>query len=89
MMGAALVLGMAGVKVSAAEITDLDKARAEKLVTELPNGFLKANAADAKTFVDKVNAKRKQHYEEIAKKNGITVEQVGVHAAQKIQEKIK
>lgn len=63
---------------------DLETARSSKAVTELPNGFLKANNESAKSLVEDINAKRKSFYEDIAKKNGLTVEQVGEQAAKKI-----
>ena len=63
---------------------DLETARSSKAVTELPSGFLKANNDSAKSLVDDINAKRKSFYEDIAKKNGLSVEQVGEQAAKKI-----
>lgn len=72
-----------------AQTTDLDTARANNSITELPNGFIKANNDRMKAFADEINKKRKQAYEDIAKKNGLTVEQVGQQAAKKIQEKMK
>jgi uncharacterized protein YdbL (DUF1318 family) len=68
---------------------DLDTARTKKMVTELPSGYLKANSDEAKSLVDGVNSKRKQHYSDIAKKNGIPVDQVAEQAAKKIEEKLK
>ncbi|MBY0315175.1 MAG: YdbL family protein [Bdellovibrionales bacterium] len=64
---------------------DLDTARANKSVTELPNGFLQANNDAAKALVEDINKKRKSFYEDIAKKNNIPVEQVGAQAAEKIK----
>lgn len=75
--------------LSLAQATDLDSARADKSITELPSGYIKANKDSVKAFADEVNAKRKQTYEEIAKKNGIPVEQVASQAAKKIEEKMK
>jgi uncharacterized protein YdbL (DUF1318 family) len=72
-----------------ASALDLDEARSKRLVTELPTGFIKANDDQAKKLVEEINKKRKQAYEDIAKKNGIPVEAVGAQAAKKIEENLK
>lgn len=63
---------------------DLKTARATKKVTELPTGYIQANDPSAKELEKEINEKRKQTYEEIAKKNGLTVDQVAAQAAKKI-----
>jgi uncharacterized protein YdbL (DUF1318 family) len=79
---------------------DLEEARTKKLVTELPDGFIKANDPSAKGLESEVNSKRKKAYEDIvkqsqdeAKKNGgkgaLSIEEVGKRAAQKIRDKMK
>ncbi len=73
--------------VSTAQALTLDEARAKKQVDELPTGYVKANDEKVKAFVDEINAKRRAAYEDIAKKNGLTVDQVAAQAAKKIQEK--
>lgn len=72
-----------------AQALDLDSARASKAVRELPTGYVEAVDPTAKSLVDEVNTKRKQTYEELAKKNGLPVEQVAAQGAKKIQEKLK
>lgn len=67
---------------------DLDEARNKKLVSEQPDGYVKANDPSAKALADDVNAKRKTAYEEIAKKEGIDIKVVAEKAAKKIQEKM-
>jgi uncharacterized protein YdbL (DUF1318 family) len=64
---------------------DLETARSNKSVTELPTGYLQANNDAAKSLVEDINKKRKSFYEDIAKKNNIPVEQVGAQAAEKIK----
>lgn len=57
---------------------DLDTAKRQGLVGERPNGYLgvvKATPA-AVELVSEINKKRRQAYERIAEKNGISVEQV-------------
>ena len=69
---------------------DLDSARSSGKVKELATGYLEASdsSADVKAFVDKINAKRKTHYEKVAKKNGTNVDVVGAAAAEKIKAKL-
>lgn len=67
---------------------DLDEARSKKLVTEEPDGYVKAVDASAKALADEVNAKRKAVYEEIAQKEKIDIKIVAEKAAKKIQEKL-
>ncbi len=71
-----------------ANALDLDQARSKKLVVEQPDGYIKAVDPSAKALADDVNAKRKQAYEEVAKKENVDVKMVGEKAAQKIKEKL-
>lgn len=68
---------------------DLDEARSKKMVTELPDGFIKANDPSAKQLEADINKKRREAYEAIVKENGgkLTLQQVGEQAAKKIREK--
>lgn len=66
----------------------LDEARAKNLVVEQSDGYVKAVDASAKALADDVNSKRKQAYEEIAKKDKVDIKMVGEKAAQKIKEKL-
>ncbi|GIU07733.1 MULTISPECIES: YdbL family protein [unclassified Shewanella] len=63
----------------------LQDAKAQGLVGEQLNGYLGVvkSSAEAKSVVSSVNAKRKAHYEKIAKKNSITVSDVAKLAAEK------
>ena len=63
----------------------LQDAKAQGLVGEQANGYLGVvkKSADAKAVVSSVNAKRKAHYEKIAKKNRISVNDVAKLAAEK------
>lgn len=81
---AALVLAIA---VPALAL-DLDEARAKGVVGERSDGYVAAlkdsPAPEVKALVDEVNAKRRAHYEEIAKRNGAPVEAVAALAGQKL-----
>ena len=70
---------------------DLKEARKSGKVKELPNGYIEAadKSADVKALVEKINSKRKSHYEKVAKKNGTSVDVVGAAAAEKIKAKLK
>jgi uncharacterized protein len=72
-----------------AQALDLDSARASKAIIELPTGYVQAASPSAKSLAEEVNAKRKLAYEGIAKKNGLTVDQVAAQAAKKIEENLK
>ena len=63
----------------------LQDAKSQGLVGEQTNGYLGVvvNNKDADKLVDSVNAKRRAHYEKIAKKNGISVDDVAKLAAEK------
>lgn len=68
---------------------DLEEARSKKLITEQPDGYIKANDPTAKDLEKEINNKRRAAYEQIVKENGgkLTLEQVGQQAAKKIREK--
>ncbi|MCL1094704.1 YdbL family protein [Shewanella kaireitica] len=63
----------------------LQDAKAQGLVGEQTNGYLGLvkSSAEAKTLVSSVNAKRKSHYQKIAKKNNISLNDVAKLAAEK------
>lgn len=67
----------------------LDEARSKKLISEQPDGYIKANDPKAKDLEKEINSKRRAAYEQIVKENGgkLTIEQVGQQAAKKISEK--
>jgi uncharacterized protein YdbL (DUF1318 family) len=78
------LLGAALLTISfAALASPLDDARDAGYVVELPTGYVaKANAAPASiaALVADINQRRKEAYERIARKNGITTEQVGAES---------
>jgi uncharacterized protein YdbL (DUF1318 family) len=67
---------------------DLDEARARGAIGERADGYVAAVKGDpskeVKALVAEVNAKRRAHYEEIAKRNGAPVEAVAMLAGQKL-----
>lgn len=67
----------------------LDAAKSQGLVGEQPNGYLGVIKAtpQAVELASEVNDKRRQAYERIAQKNGITIEQVQKLAGQKAIDK--
>ena len=69
---------------------DLKTARSSGKVKELATGYIEAadSSAEVKALVEKVNSKRKSHYEGVAKKNGTSVDVVGAAAAEKIKAKL-
>jgi len=68
---------------------ELDTAKEEGLVGEQQNGYLGAvvQSSEVLLLINDINAKRKAKYQELATKNGITLEQVEILAAKKSYEK--
>jgi uncharacterized protein YdbL (DUF1318 family) len=69
----------------------LDEAKAQGLVGERPDGFVgivdpKA-PAEVRALVEEVNAKRREAYAQIAKKNGVPFDAVAALAGKKLIEK--
>lgn len=64
---------------------DLGQAKAQGLVGEKPNGYLAVvnNSAGASALIKDVNTKRRANYQGLAKKNGITLQQVETLAGKK------
>ena len=64
----------------------LDDAKASGHVVELVNGYVETTSAapaQTKALAAQINKRRKEAYTKIAKKNGITPEQVGVESYKK------
>ena len=63
---------------------DLDAAKSSGLIGETNLGYIAAvkPSADVDALVTSINSQRKAHYQEIATKNGITLEAVEVRAGQ-------
>ena len=74
---------------SPASATDLDQAKTQGIVGETYTGYLAAvdPAANVTSLVSEINAKRKQHYQAIATKNGISLQAVEARAGLKAIEK--
>jgi len=71
---------------SSAFALSLDEAKANGLVGEKPNGYLGAvnpSNAEAQALIKDVNQKRRQAYEDIAKRNGTNVQAVQTLAGEK------
>lgn len=69
---------------------DLQTAKAQGLVGETPTGYLapvQAAHAEAKNLAQSINAQRKKHYEEIARRNNTQLQAVEQLAGQKALEK--
>jgi uncharacterized protein YdbL (DUF1318 family) len=68
---------------------DLDAAKADGLVGETSTGYIAAvkPSADVDALVSSINSQRKVYYQEIATKNGISLQAVEVRAGQKAIEK--
>ena len=62
---------------------ELDTAKETGLVGEQQNGYLGAvvESSEVMELINDINAKRKAKYQELATKNGITLEQVEILAA--------
>lgn len=81
-IAAALLLGAA-----VAQAADLDQAKRQGMVCELPTGYLRAttgSSGDIRAMVDRINAKRREEYSRIADEHGITPQQVGKMTAKKL-----
>jgi uncharacterized protein YdbL (DUF1318 family) len=64
----------------------LDEAKAKGVVGEKANGYLGVVAltnAEAQALIEDVNQKRRQAYEDIAKRNGTSVQSVETLAGEK------
>jgi uncharacterized protein YdbL (DUF1318 family) len=69
---------------------DLQAAKTQGLVGETPTGYLavvKGGNAEAEALAQSINAQRRQHYEEIAKRNSTQLKAVEELAGKKAVEK--
>ena len=84
-----LVLGALLLSALPALALDLGAAKSSGKVGETNTGYLGVvkPSADAEALVAEINAKRKAHYQKIAKKNGITLQAVEARAGLKAIEK--
>lgn len=84
-IGAVLVVCFVGSAFSVFALT-LEEAKAKGLVGEKSNGYLgtvAAGGAEVQPLVSEVNQKRRQAYEEIAKRNGTQLSAVELLAGEK------
>lgn len=85
---AALLLG----SLTGVYAANLDQAKQQGLVCELPTGYLKTVGnvpGDVQTMVQDINAKRRAEYTRIAEENGVQPDQVGKLTAQKLGPRCK
>ena len=83
------ILGL--VLATAAMAMDLDTAKSSGLVGELNSGYIAAvhSSAEVDRLVASINQQRKEYYQKIADKNGISLQAVEVRAGQKAIEKTR
>jgi len=88
-----LTLGLfLALSLTTAHAANLDQAKQQGLVCELPTGYLKPTGAatpDVKAMVNDINAKRKAEYTRIAKEHKVSAQDVGVLTAKKLEPKCK
>jgi uncharacterized protein len=69
----------------------LDEAKAQGLVGEKVDGYVAAvianPSAEVQALIDTTNDGRRKVYEDLAQRNNITVEAVGIVSAEKLREK--
>ncbi len=82
---AVIALPMMGLPAAA---QSLDELRSAGKVGERYDGLAVARDASAASFVSQVNAKRQAIYQEQARKQGVSVTQVGAVYAQEIMRKV-
>jgi len=81
---------MLALSLSTAHAINLDQAKNQGMVCELPTGYLKATAnatPEVSKMVNDINARRRAEYKRIAEQHGVTSEQVGKLTAQKLKPK--
>jgi uncharacterized protein YdbL (DUF1318 family) len=79
---------LAALAAAPAWAESLDALRASGQVGERYDGYAEARDGSVAGFVADINAQRRQEYERIANQQGISVEDVGKVAAQKIRERL-
>ena len=84
-----LFLGLLLVLASAAHALSLDDAKATGIVGERQDGYLGivVDSAEARQLIQEINSARRIKYQEIAKKNGTSLQAVEILAAKKAQDK--
>ena len=86
-----LLLGVALGATAAASGMDLERAKDQGLVGERADGYVGIVVAQTNSLVqamvNQVNQKRRTAYEEIARKNGTSVDSVAVLAGEKLIER--
>ena len=88
-IGQGVIIGMMAVAAISTPVSvlalSIDEAKAKGLVGEKSSGYLGAvsDGGEVHTLVNEINTKRRQAYEEIAKKNGTHVSAVETLAGEK------
>ena len=88
LLSAGLLLGL--LSATSAYALNLDQAKQQGMVCELPTGYLKATGGagnEVKAMVQNINTKRQAEYARIAKENGVKPEDVGILTAKKLSPK--
>ncbi|MCB0323400.1 MAG: YdbL family protein [Bdellovibrionales bacterium] len=84
-------IGMLAVTPDSSFALDLDNAKSQGLVGELPTGYLGSvqptPAAEVRSLVERINAERRNKYQEIASKRGTPVSAVEALAGKTAIEK--
>lgn len=81
-----MFVGIFGAGISSALAISLDEAKSKGLVGEKPNGYLGvvgASSPEVQGLVSEVNGKRRQAYEDIAKRNRTQLDAVEALAGRK------
>lgn len=84
---AAVLLALTAAYTAPAAAISLNAARAQGLVGETRSGYLapvRSPSGEVQALIDKVNAKRRNHYRSIASRNGVGIEEVGRITAEKL-----
>jgi len=86
-MFALTALAMIALGPGPASAISLNAARASGLVGETRSGYLapvQSPSRDVEALINKVNAKRRDHYRSIASRNGVGIDEVARLTAQKL-----
>lgn len=84
LVAAALAFG----SLAGAQTADLDRAKQQGMVCELPTGYLAPTGSatgEIKALVQQINARRKTEYTRIAEENGVQPNQVAKLTARKLK----
>lgn len=85
-----IVLAIALIFAAPVMALDLQQARAQGIIAEQPNGYVKVikESPEATQLVNEVNAARTQEYQRISKEKGQPIDVVAKIAAEEIAKKL-